>query len=424
MTKTGPGEQQDIRKLFLTHCGAERYNRFLSALGDECRRRQRLMFWQQTLWEEFAAKHGIEMPPTLEALSDLFEGQPLVQEIVSKEQFLADPVRLWAKTPDPVPADWVAAAWANTVFREHASYGLARSVSKTGEFTLEDDALAVLPTVLTAQEAEDLYIYIRDTSERLESEWREQFEATFPVCRGRLPAAQSHASSSGIKKPKRKRSASNSVVAALGPAVRKFGFAHVGDHYFSRARGALSDVFFFDLLHPDKRQFCIYVGIDVPGWLNNLRDWGKSANRPSLWVSSSRGQHWYSCFDEQALQKSVLDVVADLEAEALPWFHKCETPSDVAAAYFQKEIATPFPFQDEHIGAPLRWAIYGFMLLECQKAQEAETWLRAAHSRLIAPHHTDGRMFSSKPFPKSRPMAPRPDDLNLARLIEQAGYGA
>ena len=188
MTKTGPGKQQDIRKLFLTHCGVERYNRFLSALRDECRRRQRLMFWQQSLWEEFAAKHAIETPATLEALADLFEGQPLVEDIVSKEQFLADPVRLWAKTPDPVPADWLAAAWTNATFREHASYGLARSVSKTGEFTLSGDALAVLPTVLTAQDAEDLYIYIRDTSQRLESEWREQFEATFPICLGRLPA--------------------------------------------------------------------------------------------------------------------------------------------------------------------------------------------------------------------------------------------
>jgi hypothetical protein len=60
------------------------------------------MFWQQSLWEEFAAKHAIETPATLEALADLFEGQPLVEDIVSKEQFLADPVRLWAKTPDPV----------------------------------------------------------------------------------------------------------------------------------------------------------------------------------------------------------------------------------------------------------------------------------------------------------------------------------
>lgn len=65
---------------------------------------------------------------------------------------------------------------------------LARSVSKNGDFFLAQSELDSLAGRLGDSEVVSLYEFIRDTSMRLELEWRLGFVAAFPTQRGMLPA--------------------------------------------------------------------------------------------------------------------------------------------------------------------------------------------------------------------------------------------
>lgn len=67
-------------------------------------------------------------------------------------------------------------------------HALARSVSKNGDFFLAQSELASLAGRLGDAEVVSLYEFIRDTSMRLELEWRPEFVAAFPLQRGMLPA--------------------------------------------------------------------------------------------------------------------------------------------------------------------------------------------------------------------------------------------
>jgi hypothetical protein len=223
---------------------------------------------------------------------------------------------------------------------------------------------------------------------------------------------------------KTKTNSAKLILAAMGPLVLPMGFMDARNHYFVRPRGNITDVFFFDLLHPDRRSFCIYVGVDVPGWLEKVREsLGTQAN-PALWVSFAlEKQRWYSCFDEQTILRSAAAAVADLKIEALPWLQQLSTPSDVAAEYFSSKVACfPRDSKEMHIGAPMLWALYGFMLLECGDTTKAADWLRSAYTQLTAPMFTDGRKFSGSPFQGGKAMQRSADDRKLAHLIEVAGY--
>jgi hypothetical protein len=67
-------------------------------------------------------------------------------------------------------------------------HALARSVSKNGDFFLAQSELASLAGRLGDAEVVSLYEFIRDTSMRLEREWRPEFVTAFPLQRGVLPA--------------------------------------------------------------------------------------------------------------------------------------------------------------------------------------------------------------------------------------------
>ena len=64
---------------------------------------------------------------------------------------------------------------------------LARSVSKTGEFYLAQEYLDQLKGNLSLEQALSLYEYIRDESQRLEEEWRDEFTDAFPEYEENLP---------------------------------------------------------------------------------------------------------------------------------------------------------------------------------------------------------------------------------------------
>jgi hypothetical protein len=67
---------------------------------------------------------------------------------------------------------------------------LIRSVSKTGEFELAEVELDQLSGMLSDREAVSLYKAIRDHSQRLEEEWRDEFIEAFPSSERLLPQAQ------------------------------------------------------------------------------------------------------------------------------------------------------------------------------------------------------------------------------------------
>lgn len=46
----------EIRAEFKRFVGAERFRKFVRFVGHQCRRKGRLLFWQEQLWDEFASK--------------------------------------------------------------------------------------------------------------------------------------------------------------------------------------------------------------------------------------------------------------------------------------------------------------------------------------------------------------------------------
>jgi hypothetical protein len=81
-------------------------------------------------------------------------------------------------------------AWDNEEFRAAVVAEIARIVDKTGAFDLTDwlDVLAQ-SAILADDEIVALYTAIRDSTGRLEPEWRPRFEAAFPRIKNRLPPA-------------------------------------------------------------------------------------------------------------------------------------------------------------------------------------------------------------------------------------------
>jgi len=110
---------------------------------------------------------------------------------MTKEQFLQNPRQLFKSPPGSIPVDWIAEAWRATPLKGDITYELTRSVSKNGDFFIADYWLEILPRFLTGGEIVELYVTIRDESERLEFEWRKEFEKAFAQHAHLLPPIQS-----------------------------------------------------------------------------------------------------------------------------------------------------------------------------------------------------------------------------------------
>lgn len=64
---------------------------------------------------------------------------------------------------------------------------LVRSVSKNGDFFIAAVELASASHILNSKQAVRLYEHIRDNSDRLEMEWRNEFIAAFSGVESLLP---------------------------------------------------------------------------------------------------------------------------------------------------------------------------------------------------------------------------------------------
>ncbi|QNH00127.1 hypothetical protein [Pseudomonas sediminis] len=66
-------------------------------------------------------------------------------------------------------------------------YALVRSVAKNGDFFMAAAELASASHILNSSQTVCLYEHIRDSSDRLEMEWRDEFIAAFSGVESLLP---------------------------------------------------------------------------------------------------------------------------------------------------------------------------------------------------------------------------------------------
>lgn len=165
--------------------GPRVFNKFVRALANAADRGS-LFYWQEQLVQK-ARSAGIALPSSLRELAAVFPESCVVQVPISREEFLAEPMKYWLDPDVQVLPEWREAAAAQPIVRENLYYALARSVSKTGTFDLAQECLELLTRTLSTEEAGELYGYVRDVSGRLEYEWRPDFERAFPAAALDLP---------------------------------------------------------------------------------------------------------------------------------------------------------------------------------------------------------------------------------------------
>jgi hypothetical protein len=171
------------------------------------------------------------------------------------------------------------------------------------------------------------------------------------------------------------------IESSLSDAVSSVAFHHHHDSYFSRVRGPILDVFFFQFTRSNG-QFTIRYGIDAPGLLGSLRGnkiLGFDSQTPCLWVSRNNDQLGpYGCKHEDHIANCGSKVKADLESCAFPWFDTVVSISDFVGIYRQSEVRPDSPITPLPPGAELKCGIYGMMLAELHDKQSAQPWLDAA----------------------------------------------
>jgi hypothetical protein len=106
---------------------------------------------------------------------------------VTKDEFLANPIVVLAHGRADIPREWIAAAWQQPLFREYIIDLTIRSVVKTGTPGLAVEWLELLPGALSGQQVAELYVTIKEGTERSETEWRPDFESLFPNDLDALP---------------------------------------------------------------------------------------------------------------------------------------------------------------------------------------------------------------------------------------------
>lgn len=150
----------------------------------------RLRHWQEQLLSTVADELGVKIE-TADQLQELFVNAEGVAVPITREQFLGKPYDYFHNEHVVIDDSWIQDAWTAHSLRGSISYELARSVSKTGGFGLAANTLMRIAPILDETNAIELYVYIRDESNRIEQEWRNEFVDAFPNVDGKLPSPQS-----------------------------------------------------------------------------------------------------------------------------------------------------------------------------------------------------------------------------------------
>ena len=63
----------EIRRAFADFCGIDRYRQFVAAIWSSAIPKQRLIYWQEQLWREFAESRSAPVPSAFGELLAIFE---------------------------------------------------------------------------------------------------------------------------------------------------------------------------------------------------------------------------------------------------------------------------------------------------------------------------------------------------------------
>lgn len=171
------------------------------------------------------------------------------------------------------------------------------------------------------------------------------------------------------------------LIRGLGEACSKLGFVHQTSAYFTRQRGSLQDVFFFQQTRGNN-QFYVAYGVDCPKLLIDLRanDVLSPAKDPMLLitpvpVSRLEEGRAYGCKYAEHIESSAKKVCQALEKEALPWLESHVSEADVIEKYRLNEVRLSRPSKDMTLGQIVRWTMYGLLLHDSGETRNAVLWL-------------------------------------------------
>ena len=72
-------DQEELASHFAAFCGPEKFLAFMFKLTTTCRYKERLLFWQQDLWDAFAAQHPESVPTAFDDIVALLSKCPIHQ---------------------------------------------------------------------------------------------------------------------------------------------------------------------------------------------------------------------------------------------------------------------------------------------------------------------------------------------------------
>lgn len=211
----------------------------------------------------------------------------------------------------------------------------------------------------------------------------------------------------------------------LVPQVESLGYRPWYGGGFAREKSGWVEGFFLQQSQWGSGDFCVNVGIHVPG-LNEL--WaldreGKSFGLLIAWRLSDAatehgGERWYHAKNKEQLENN-LKIVAATLVKADGWFHQFRSFSDVVEQFRIRSGLPSAPTGDLRVVGALN---YGLLLLLADAKEEAARWLRFAGELLSRPMYWNAkaRTFSHAQVPGLKLMKPTKDDDLRRRVIDSA----
>jgi hypothetical protein len=70
-------DRESLVSSFAAFCGPDQFKKFVRGLNTTCRRKRRLLFWQNELWRRFAGAHEGEVPVTFPEIAEVLRLCPV-----------------------------------------------------------------------------------------------------------------------------------------------------------------------------------------------------------------------------------------------------------------------------------------------------------------------------------------------------------
>jgi len=180
-------------------------------------------------------------------------------------------------------------------------------------------------------------------------------------------------------------------------------------------------------------KFRVVVGIHVPV----LRSMGKFIEQgdfAGLHISHSLGQFrntdctapetWYGFRTSEQLKQAIEKMHGDFLNQAVPWLGQFQGLADVATYFYKKRIEdTSKSIRSYGVSPPdpFAWAIYGWMLEELGKREEAISWWQKAYEEVHRPLFVDKSGRSVLEGTKGAKLVRHPDaEERLEELLRQS----